>query len=112
MPLLYHADALEDIPRQDLSRLRNKIDWLWANRKAVNHLPLSRNLAGFNKRRLGKYRIVYTFDSSIDDLVVYLVGLRDVVYDSFKPDLRRTADPDTPPVSTSDEDHQPPLIPN
>ena len=57
-----------------------KIGWLWANRRVVNHFPLSANLSGFYRRRLGKYRIVYTYDPNPDELVVRLIGSRDDIY--------------------------------
>ncbi len=81
MGLLYHPDALEGLPPQDAKRIRDKIDWLWANRHAVNHTPLRENLSGWYKRRIGRYRIIYTYDSNPDDLVVRLVGSRDDIYD-------------------------------
>ena len=44
-----------------------------------------RNLTGFRKRRLGRYRIIYTFDADLDDMVIHLVDSRDTVYDTFAP---------------------------
>ena len=80
MALLFHEDALSGIPRHDVERLLQKTEWLWKNRSTVNHFPLSENLSGFFKRRLGKYRILYTYDPNSDDLIVHLVGLRDDIY--------------------------------
>ena len=57
-----------------------KIDWLWLNREYVTHQPLSENLSEFYKRRVGKYRILYTYDNDSDDMVIYLLGLRDTIY--------------------------------
>ncbi|MEX2599348.1 MAG: hypothetical protein WD533_06800 [Dehalococcoidia bacterium] len=48
----------------------------------ANHLPLSANLAGFYKRRVGIYRIIYTWGPDPDDMVVYKVGTRDDIYDT------------------------------
>ncbi|MCH8826639.1 MAG: type II toxin-antitoxin system RelE/ParE family toxin [Chloroflexi bacterium] len=81
MGLLYHPDALKGLPPQDAKRIKDKIDWLWANRYVVNHFPLRENLSGFYKRRIGRYRIIYTYDSNPDDMVVRLVGSRDDIYD-------------------------------
>ena len=83
MPLRYDPDALEPCkkaPKKDLIRLKEKVSWLWSNRSAINHLPLSANLAGFYKYRVGKYRVIYIFDPISDDMVIRLIGLRDTVY--------------------------------
>ena len=80
VPLLFHPDALSDLPSQDAKRLRQKIDWLWENRSAIHHFPLSANLSGFFKRRLGSYRIIYTWEDNPDDMVIRRVGTRDDIY--------------------------------
>jgi len=80
MSLLFDPDAFASVPRSDTDRIMKKIDWLWLNREYVTHEPLSENLSGFYKRRLGKYRIVYTYDNDSDNMVVRLVGLRDTIY--------------------------------
>ena len=80
MGLFFTPDALDSIPQQDGPRLKNKIDWLWTNRNAVRHFPLRANLSGFYKRRLGQYRIIYSFPGDLDDMVIHLVGLRDDIY--------------------------------
>ncbi len=80
MSLLLDSDALTLVPRNDVERIIKKIDWLWLNREYVTHEPLSENLSGFYKRRLGKYRILYTYDSALDDMVIRMVGLRDTIY--------------------------------
>lgn len=38
------------------------------------------NLSEFYKKRVGKYRIIYSYDENPDDLVVRLVGTRDSIY--------------------------------
>ena len=80
MGLKFHQDALAGIPRQDASRLKNKIDWLWHNRSIVKHTPLKEELSGFFKKRLGKYRIIYTYDPDPDDMVIRKVGRREEIY--------------------------------
>ncbi len=80
MGLLFDPDALEGIPRRDVERLLTKIDWLWEYRDRVRHSPLRANLCGYFKRRLGNYRIIYTYNSNPDDMVIHLVGLRDDIY--------------------------------
>ena len=80
MGLLYHPDALKGLPPQDAKRIKDKIEWLWANRHVVNHFPLRENLSGLYKRRIARYRIIYTYDSNPDDMVIRLVGSRDDIY--------------------------------
>lgn len=80
MALLFHEDVLSGIPQQHRRRVIEKAHWLWTNRRAVTHDPLSYNLSGFCKRRLGKYRIIYTYDDGTDEMVIRFVGTRDEVY--------------------------------
>jgi len=80
MGLLFDPDAFSKIPPNEVKRLMRKIDWLWVNRMLVTHFPLSQNLSGFFKRRLGKYRILYSYDSASDNMIIHLVGLRDTIY--------------------------------
>jgi mRNA interferase RelE/StbE len=80
MALLFDKDALSEIRPHDLRRLIAKAEWLWVNRRAVTHHALSRNLSGFYKRRLGNYRIIYTYDDALDELTIRLAGTRDAIY--------------------------------
>lgn len=88
MSLLYDPDALVSIPYNDIDRVLKKIDWLWLNREFVTHESLSENLSGLYKRRLGKYRIIYTYDNDSDDMVIRLAGLRDTIYKEADKRLR------------------------
>ena len=81
MGLLFDPNALVDISPNDASRVKAKIDWLFANRYLVQHLPLSENLSEFFKRRIGKYRVIYSWDSNPDELIIHKVGLRDKIYE-------------------------------
>lgn len=80
MALKIADDALDGVAPEDKERLLNKIEWLWSNRKIVTHHPLSGNLSGFFKRRVGRYRILYTYDDNPDEMVVRLIGTRDEIY--------------------------------
>jgi mRNA interferase RelE/StbE len=84
MPLLFAPDALESIPHNEKERLKRKIDWLWVNRLVITHQPLHWDLSGFFKRRVGNYRVIYTYDNSSDDMVIHLVGLRDSIYQEIR----------------------------
>lgn len=81
MSLLFDPDALSLVPRKDVARIMAKINWLWLNREHVSHELLSENLSGFCKRRLGKYRVIYTYDNPADAMTIQLVGLRDTIYE-------------------------------
>ncbi len=81
MPLRFVPDALAaGIPPSDARRLFEKIAWLWTHRSLIRHSPLRADLAGFLKRRLGDYRIIYTYDNSDDEMVIRLVDMRDNIY--------------------------------
>lgn len=84
MPLLFAPDAFEGVPHHEAERLKRKIDWLWVNRMVLIHLPLHGNLSGFLKRRVGNYRIIYSYDKASDDMVIHLVGLRDSIYQDIR----------------------------
>ncbi len=81
MALLFDPEALASVPRNDIERILAKINWLWLNREYVTHAPLCENLSGLCKRRLGKYRILYSYDNHSDDMIIHLVGLRDTIYE-------------------------------
>ena len=78
--LRFDPDALSNIPQSEAERILEKIDWLWDNRRIVIHHPLRHELSGFSKRTLGKYRIVYSYDENLDEMVIHLVGTRDSIY--------------------------------
>jgi mRNA interferase RelE/StbE len=80
MPLLFAENAFEGIPDSDAQRLMTKAEWLWVHRRLVTHHPLGGSLSQFYKRRLGKYRILYTYDDGTDELIVRLAGTRDDIY--------------------------------
>jgi mRNA interferase RelE/StbE len=83
MPLLFVSDALDGIPQKEKETLLRRIDWLWINRMMITHHPLHGDLAGFYKRRVGNYRIIYTYDNPVDEMVIHLVGHRDSIYQSI-----------------------------
>jgi mRNA-degrading endonuclease RelE of RelBE toxin-antitoxin system len=80
MPLLFPENVFEGIPYSDAQRLIEKMEWLWVHRRLVRHQSLSGSLSQFYKKRVGKYRILYTYDDNADELIVHLVGTRDDIY--------------------------------
>jgi mRNA-degrading endonuclease RelE of RelBE toxin-antitoxin system len=73
-------DAFVDIPKSDYGRVMDKIKWLWDNRKYISHHQLQYDLTGLYKRVLGKYRIIYSYDSNPDEMAILMVGTRDTIY--------------------------------
>lgn len=88
MALLFQPEALSSIPREEIKRILQKIEWLWDNRTTVTHFLLGENLSGFYKRRLGKYRIIYTYDSNKETMVIFMAGHRDDIYKKFPQSLK------------------------
>lgn len=80
MSLLVAPNAFDDIPHDEMGRLKRKINWLWANRNFVSHMALHGDMKNYFKRPMGKYRIIYTYDEAIDEMIIYLVGNRDSIY--------------------------------
>lgn len=78
--LKFDPDALSNIPKSDVDRVLEKIEWLWNNRTLIVHHPLRHELSGLYKRVFGKYRIVYTFEPNPDNMVIRMVGTRDTIY--------------------------------
>ncbi len=78
--LLFDPDALSGISQVEGERILKKIDWLWDNRRIVIHHHLRHDLSGLYKRTLGKFRIIYSYDEIPDNIVIHLVGTRDIIY--------------------------------
>ena len=78
--LLFDPDALSGIPQLEGERILEKTDWLWDNRGVIIHHPLRHELSGYYKRQLGRYRIIYSYDDNLDEMVIHLVGTRDSIY--------------------------------
>jgi mRNA-degrading endonuclease RelE of RelBE toxin-antitoxin system len=81
-------EALSGIPKSECEQLLDKIQWLWVNRKMIQHHPLRHDLSGFFKRRKGRYRIIYSYDDISDEMIVHLAGTRDAIYQDAIQKLR------------------------
>ena len=84
MSLRYERNALKGIPRNQSERAKIRIIWLWENRHDVRHHPRRANPRGYFKKRIGSYRIVYTYDQDLDEMVIKRVGRRDEIYGSLR----------------------------
>lgn len=78
--LRFDPDVFTNIPIPDREHILTKINWLWDNRSLIVHHPLKHELSGFYKRVCGKYRIIYTYDNSPDDMLICIIGTRDEIY--------------------------------
>lgn len=80
MPLLYDPNAFRNVPKKDAHMLVSKMEWVWKHRHEIRHLALKDNLAGYYKRRVDPYRIIYSYENDNDSMVVRLIGTRDEIY--------------------------------
>jgi len=73
---------LEQLPKTIQKRVVSKIQWLADNFAQIQPLPLSANLAGFYKLRVGDYRIIYEVDRIIRVITIDRIGHRRDIYES------------------------------
>jgi mRNA interferase RelE/StbE len=66
----------KSVAQQVLKKLR----WMAENFAQATHLPLTGNLKGIFKLRVGDYRALYTFDEKDAVIVVHFVQHRNEVY--------------------------------
>jgi mRNA interferase RelE/StbE len=81
----YDAQAvaeLKKLPPKLGKRIVNKINWLAENFEQVNLSPLSGNLSGFYKLRVGDYRVIYSLDQNSETIIIEKVGHRREIYKS------------------------------
>jgi len=63
------------------NRIGDKINWLAENFEQITPMPLSANLAGFFKLRVGDYRVIYSFDDDLKLITIHQIGHRREIYD-------------------------------
>ncbi len=74
-------EAVEDLQKLDkpiAKRILNKISWFSQHFDNITLEPLSRELAGTFKLRIGDWRVIYTIE--IDIIVIQAIGHRKEVY--------------------------------
>jgi mRNA interferase RelE/StbE len=82
--VIYEPDALADLEKLSQAvrqRIVNKINWLAENFEQITPQPLSNQLSGFFKLRVGDYRIIYEFSSAKQTIIIDRVGHRSQIYD-------------------------------
>lgn len=74
------AHELAQLDQKIARRLVKRIRWLAANIEAIKPDPLSGDLAGLYKLRVGDYRVAYEILHSEQMIVVHLIGHRREIY--------------------------------
>jgi mRNA interferase RelE/StbE len=76
-------EAERDLQRLDSAiarRVVNRLAWLAANAESVRHEPLTGDLAGLWKLRVGDYRVLYDLVHQEKVILVHAVGHRREIY--------------------------------
>lgn len=76
-------DALAELERlssKNQARLLNKIRWLSENFEQLSPTPLTGDLSGLFKLRVGDYRVLYSFDNTTELITVHRLGHRREIY--------------------------------
>ncbi|MDG2991558.1 type II toxin-antitoxin system RelE/ParE family toxin [Candidatus Synechococcus calcipolaris G9] len=79
----YEPEAVADLKQLPVNirkRIVNKINWLVQNFEQIQPIPLTENLSGFFKLRVGDYRVIYDVDRSFRVITVDRVGHRRDIY--------------------------------
>ena len=72
---------LTKLNKNDSKIILKKINWLALNVKTAKQLPLSANLAGLYKLRVGDFRVIYQILYKDLILLIHAVGHRKDIYD-------------------------------
>ncbi len=78
------AEALvnqERVNQAVQERIGDKINWLAENFEQITPMPLSANLAGFFKLRVGDYPVIYSFNDDLKVITIHQIGHRREIYD-------------------------------
>jgi len=71
---------LESLTKIFQERIVKKIKWLSENFSQITPQPLSANLSGLFKLRVGDYRVIYSVDQNTEYITVHRVGHRREIY--------------------------------
>jgi mRNA interferase RelE/StbE len=80
----YEPEAFSDLEKLTQSvrkRVVNKINWLAENFDAISPQPLTADLSGFFKLRVGDYRVIYEFSREEKMIFIDRIRHRKEVYD-------------------------------
>jgi len=74
------TNELERLDRILTERIFKKIKWLSDNFKQIAPKPLTGELKGLFKLRIGNYRAIYSIDYEKRLIVIHLIGHRKDIY--------------------------------
>lgn len=74
-------DQLNKINPTIQQRIIKKLQWLEDNFENIIPLPLTANLSGFYKIRIGDYRVIYTFQVNNKIITVHEIDHRKDIYE-------------------------------
>lgn len=72
--------ALAKLAQSVCDRILKKINWLACNLDQITPQPLTGNLVGLYKLRVGDYRVLYSFSSEERIITIHLIGHRREIY--------------------------------
>ena len=72
--------GLERLDKPVGRRIVKRIRWLAANLHSIRPEPLTGDLAGLYKLRVGDYRVVYEILQAEESIVIHAVGHRREIY--------------------------------
>jgi len=73
-------DDLAHLDKPTARRIAKRLSWFAENFDFIRPIPLSGNLAGFYKLRVGDYRVVYEILHDESLILVHFVGHRREIY--------------------------------
>ncbi|MBW4517946.1 MAG: type II toxin-antitoxin system RelE/ParE family toxin [Timaviella obliquedivisa GSE-PSE-MK23-08B] len=80
----YEPEAIANLEKLSVTnrkRIIAKINWLAENFEQITPQPLTADLSGFYKLRIGDYRVIYEFNIEESILFIDKVGHRSEIYD-------------------------------
>ena len=80
----FTPESIIDLSKIDSSnklRIVRKIKWLQENFDQITPIPLTGNLIGYFKLRIGDYRVIYSINYSSKILTIHQIGHRKEIYD-------------------------------
>lgn len=79
--ILHAAEkSLKSLDKPIIKRLVSRINWLAENLDSIPPQPLSANLSGFYKLRVGDYRVIYEIIEEEQVIIIHLIGHRKDIY--------------------------------
>jgi mRNA interferase RelE/StbE len=72
--------GLERLSPKHQERLLRKVRWLTDNFDQLSPTPLTGDLSGLFKLRVGDYRVLYSFNADTEIITVHQIGHRREIY--------------------------------